>query len=1148
VTRTLRVFAAVVIAGGAHAQEPPPPSPGAVFRTEVTSVEVDVFVTDAQGNVVPGLTRDDIQVFEEGVRQEIATFTEVSLPVESGPPEGPAADVSTNESDPGRVYAIVLDEAQTETRRSTLVRAAARQFITRYMADGDRAAVVYTTDGARAAVLFTADKAQLQLAAARFTGRKVRSAVLERMAGIDHQRELPLTVPDPAEKNLYNRPGVEADPSDAVRAHNARASMAALESVSRALREVQGRRKSILFFSEGVDYDTLDVTGKVQKHAAEVLSSMERAVATATWNNVAFYPIDPRGMVGAAGADYIEAAAPPQDRSFGIDSQSLDRERRRAQDSLRVIAAETGGEAAVDTNDLDTAFERIVRANSHYYLLGYHPADFRADGAFRRIEVRVTRPGLTVVARKGYARPRAPTDEAPEEERPAPAVAADTSPELRELLESPWPRPGLPLAVAAAAFRVAGRTAAVAVTIEVPGRALAFRREDDRAVNEVELSLVVLDETGRVRGGDRVLARPRLTAQTLERVQGTGLRFVRRLELEPGRYQLRVAAREGEQGQRGSVVYDLQVPDFGGEALAMSGVLLTSRAAGRTLTPGADEVVSALLETPPTVARAFAASDVLSAYAEVYDALAPAHEVAVVTTVTDGDGREAFRASGQRGSAELQAAGGGWRHTVEIPLARLRAGAYRLRIEATPTIGERRVARELSFQVVPTAARALAPDLPPPPAPARPGGDPGDAARIGRLEAWLDAVERHELGKPDPPAAMVRSWGPAALLDLGTDLAVTVALIDNPGYPVLWRAVDPERPTKLERAPYSFDEARRLRALAAAVGDRCARDPALARAADARGNARRCANRLLKRGAMLHTDAAIQLGDAAAEPGPDDPSRVRFRFRDGRQLGREDNAGQWELVRALLANVAPDPTRDETVRLWYLAVSAFEQSLERHNRHADLGARMFPDDAAMRFFAGCLHETFASTRIQGLVRSMRLPSSVAHGVGSEAAELVKAEQHFRRAVEGDPSHTEARIRLGRVLHRRGRNEEAARELERAAAALSGSRSMAADEGLLAYYAEMFLGAASESLGRPEAARAAYARAAVLYPGAPSPFLALSRLALSRSDRAGALEAVREALRADGPDRDDPLWRYHSVQGRAADAWFARLRQSLAVEP
>ena len=107
------------------------------------------------------------------------------------------------------------------------------------------------------------------------------------------------------------------DPSDPVRAHNARASMAALESVARALREVQGRRKSILFFSEGVDYDTLDVMGKVQKSAAEVARSMERAVATATWNNVAFYPFDPRGMVGAAGPDHIEAAAPPQDRRSG---------------------------------------------------------------------------------------------------------------------------------------------------------------------------------------------------------------------------------------------------------------------------------------------------------------------------------------------------------------------------------------------------------------------------------------------------------------------------------------------------------------------------------------------------------------------------------------------------------------------------------------------------------------------------------------------------------------------------------------------------------------------------------------------------------------------------------------------------------------
>ncbi len=68
-------------------------------------------------------------------------------------------------------------------------------------------------------------------------------------------------------------------------------------------------------------------------------------------------------------------------------------ELQRSQDSLRTLATETGGFAAVNRNDFTDAFARIVRENSSYYVLGYYPTNDRRDGRFRRIEVRVKRPG-----------------------------------------------------------------------------------------------------------------------------------------------------------------------------------------------------------------------------------------------------------------------------------------------------------------------------------------------------------------------------------------------------------------------------------------------------------------------------------------------------------------------------------------------------------------------------------------------------------------------------------------------------------------------------------------------------------------------------------------------------------------------------------
>ena len=75
---------------------------------------------------------------------------------------------------------------------------------------------------------------------------------------------------------------------------------------------------------------------------------------------------------------------------------------RTAQDNLRMLSDQTGGLSLVNSNDFNKGFERIVRDNSSYYVLGYYPTNDRRDGRFRTITVRVKRPGLTVRARRGY--------------------------------------------------------------------------------------------------------------------------------------------------------------------------------------------------------------------------------------------------------------------------------------------------------------------------------------------------------------------------------------------------------------------------------------------------------------------------------------------------------------------------------------------------------------------------------------------------------------------------------------------------------------------------------------------------------------------------------------------------------------------------
>jgi VWFA-related protein len=1126
--------AVVLLTGEGLAQDPAPRqrAPEVVFRTEVNYIEVDVFVMGQQGEFLRDLTRDEFEVFEEGARQEITAFNEIAVPIERPVATFAEADTQTNERVlGGRIYVFLLDEAHTDARRSGLAREIASQFIEEQMAPDDIAAVVFTGDRSGAGQAFTSNKRLLLEAVARFAGHKPASATLERLNLIEFQRDTVASRERGPEAAAAPIRGRDLDPVDLERTYNARKSMETLENVARGLGAVRGRRKAILYFGEGIDYDTLDVMRRTQRDAASVRYAMRDAIATANRSNVAVYTIDPRGLMSGLGPDDIDMTAPVTPEGTGIDSQSLDLEVQRSLDSLRTLATQTGGMAVLNTNDFGPAFDSIVRANSQYYLLGYYPSDFRRDGEFRRIEVRVRRPGATVIAREGYLRPRAED----EEQNPGTLATTDTSPEVRELLDSPWAQTGLTLGVTAAAFRGTGAAASVAVTVQLAGRNLPFRQEGDRARNEIEISLIAIDPDGRVQGGDRMLIQPSLRAQTLERVQRLGMRFVRRLELPPGRYQLRVAAREAEQGQRGSVFYDLRVPDFSDEGLAMSGLLLTSRTSRLTLTASTDDQIAQRLRAP-TVARAFASDDILTVYAEVYNAAVLAHDGAVTTRVMSAEGRDVWRSTENRADSRLGQEGE-FAHKVVIRLADLDPGEYVLQVEARPAVGAEGVSRELPFDIVPARSGRASSDEATPGSESR-GQRP---SRIVRLEAWMGAIDRHEPGAADEAARMVRSWTPAELSELATDLAVIVRLVDDPEYPVLW-VVDPGHPGKPRRAPYSAEEGQQLRAVARIAAARCDHERA-----HETEDAKRCArNRILKRGAILHTDAAIHVEDAMAPRGSRRPDRWRVRFSDGQQRAVEGAPGHWELAGSLLDNVAPNPGEDETVRLWYLATTAHGQYHERHTRQEDRAIELFPEDAHLLFLAACLHETFASPRIQSLTRSIHV-SGTRHGIGPPGAELRKAEQLLRRALKAEPSLTEARVRLGRVLYLLGRPERATRELQQTIAALSLDGGATPEDSLTLYFAEMFFGASVEALGQRERARVSYLRAAALYPRASSPHLALSQLALLDDDRAAALGEVQRALQLPGTE-GDPWWRYHAIQGRDAARWFDELYRSLELEP
>jgi VWFA-related protein len=681
----------VVLAGVALTGQTPAPAPQAqqpTFKLRVDYVEVDVVVSDRQGTLIRDLKKEDFQVLEDGKAQAITNFSLVDIPIErydrplfaTAPIE---PDVKTNERPfDGRVYVMVIDDLHTRFGRSQRVKIAARQFVERRLGANDLMAIVHTAGATDANQEFTTNKRLLLASVDKTQGRRLDSATANKTSEFYRTRDL-RQQGDPLN-----------DPDDAERAFNARNTLDTLKNVAEWFSSVRGRRKSILFVSEGIDYDIHDAipsNGSNHLGASMVLDATRDVIAAATRSNVSIYGIDPRGLTDL-GDESIEIQAFPDDTSLGIGPGSLRNELQLSQDSLRVLSDETGGFAIVNRNDVAGGFERIVADNSSYYVLAYYPPDPR-PARNHRIQVKVTRPGVTVRARKGYITPKKV------DVTTSAAATGPTPPDLREALDSPLPVSGLTMRVFAAPFKGTAPNASVLLGVEMNGRDLRLSPND-----KVSLSYLAIDANGKVKGGTTdSMAMTNLRPETKARIEQTGIRILNRVDLPPGRYQIRFGAHDSDGGNVGSVLYDLEVPDFQKSPFSISGLAITSASAAQLPTVRPDEQLRAVLPMPPVAIRTFPANDELKLFAEVYDnAGATPHKVDITATVTTDEGKVMFKNEEQRDSSDLGGKTGGYGYTATIPLKDLPPGKYVLKVEAKSRLGQTPpAAREIRIEVGP---------------------------------------------------------------------------------------------------------------------------------------------------------------------------------------------------------------------------------------------------------------------------------------------------------------------------------------------------------------------------------------------------------------------------------------------------------------
>jgi hypothetical protein len=386
-------------------------------------------------------------------------------------------------------------------------------------------------------------------------------------------------------------------------------------------------------------------------------------MTAATRGNIAVYPIHPGGPASSGLAATME---------------------------LRTLASATGGFAHVNSNNFDDTFTRIVQENSVYYMLGFNSGQDKDDGLYVPVTVRVKRPGLRVHAREGYVAPFKGKDTVrPVERRPG----------VESALASPIPVDGIALRAFAAAFKGRGKKAAIAVSLEMDPQALGLIEGPNGALRgSVDVRLVATDVRAKVLPQIRQVGNITVPGNARGNVEREGLHILAKTDLEPGRYQLRIAVGTAQRG--GSVIYDLNVPDFSKKDLAMSGLVLRRPEKPEGVFLPAGDPLEALALRGPTTTRVFANDDVVSAYAEIYETSADRpHNIEVKAVLRREGGQEIPVASATLSSEDLKKAGNVLRVEPRLPLTGLPPGRYVLSLEARSSAGGDRVMRTVPFRV-----------------------------------------------------------------------------------------------------------------------------------------------------------------------------------------------------------------------------------------------------------------------------------------------------------------------------------------------------------------------------------------------------------------------------------------------------------------
>ena len=537
------------------------------FESTTQLVIINVGAKEKDGRPIENLQASDFTVTEDGKPQAIKVFEYQRLEGARLPQPAPALASRTGAATPAaaaavqptitparpgeiryrdsRLLALYFDFQGMPTDDQVRAQSGALKFIASQMTSADRVAIMSYAGELKVLQDFTADRDQLQ----KVIGKLV----------IGEASEMANTVSDESAEDTGA--AYSADDSE-FNIFNTDRQLTALANAVKMLASLP-EKKALVYFASGVSRNGID-------NDAQLRATVNAALRS----NVAIYPVDARGLVATAPAGNATrgsgGGAGNQGNFSGGAGRAMAGNFQGSQDTLYALAADTGGKAFLDSNDLSLGVMQAQKDIASYYILGYYSPNARMDGKYRRIKVQInSRLSARLDYRTGYF--------ASKEFKQF--NAADRERQLEEALMLGDPVTDLTLAVETDYFRLAKDRYYVPVSVKLPGSDIELAKHGGSESARLDFIGQVRDAKGQLAATVRDYITVKLKGETAVELAKRTVAYDAGFTLHPGTYTLKFLTRENETGKMGTFETKFTVPDLSADngLLPISSVVLSNQ-------------------------------------------------------------------------------------------------------------------------------------------------------------------------------------------------------------------------------------------------------------------------------------------------------------------------------------------------------------------------------------------------------------------------------------------------------------------------------------------------------------------------------------------------------------------------------------------